>query len=71
MQHEKIFKDSTRGKIKIRVSIYVETFLDKYNYTAVVSHTPPGKRKELHNNSIATPEEIQAAKMELWNKLKP
>jgi len=73
MQHELIIKD-TRGTIRIDARLQIDsTYYWKNNFRYDIStwHIPKGKRKEVLNNSIATDAEIYAAKMELWNKLKP
>jgi len=75
MTHEKIIKDA-RGTIRIECKLIV---FDRgtdisghfFNYLTKVWHTPPGKRKEIYCENIATQEEEYAAKNELWIKLKP
>lgn len=76
MKHEKIIKD-TRGKVRIVVSLWIAAnWWDKdhsgnqFRYDVTVWYAPPGKRKEIHKN-VATPDEIHAAKVELWNLIKP
>jgi len=74
MEHNKVIKDIVRGTVRINVKM---SFLDRYywldnvTYHVAVWQTLPKKRKEIRNDSIASKEEIMAAKMEFWNKIKP
>lgn len=77
MKHTKIVKDS-RGLILIEVTLLTDRFycLDQerkmnFRYDVTVWHTPPKKRTAYVNNSIATDEEILAAKMELHDLINP
>jgi len=44
---------------------------NEFRYDVSVTHKAPKKRSEFFNSNIATESEIQDAKMEYWNKLKP
>ncbi len=72
MEHNKIIKDE-RGEIRIQVRIqygeYWRTSLPKYD--VIVFHKARRKRNEIVDNEAATPQEIYAAKLELWELCKP
>lgn len=76
MEHEKIIKDS-RGTVAIVVKLWVGDHWGKdangnqYRYDVTTWIIEPGKRKKIYGSGIATGEEIQAAKLEIWNKIKP
>ena len=76
MRHEKIIKDE-RGTVTIIIELWVCNNFGKdrngneYRYDISVLHKAPKKRNDVFNDTIATPEEILAAKLELWNKIKP
>ena len=75
MKYEKIIKDN-RGTLRLVVKLIV---FDRgadiaghfFRYDVMCWHTPPGKRKEIYSENIATDAEIQAVKNELWELLKP
>jgi len=71
MTHEKHITDE-RGRITIIVAPLCGYFDDRVSYNIQVSFIPKGKRKvEYNRKDIATPEEIYAAKMELWERIRP
>ena len=75
MTHEKIIKDE-RGRVMIRVSLHVYEFTPDYcgnwhRWDVSCAHIPKGKQKEIYSETIATYEEKEAAKNELWTKIKP
>lgn len=70
MRHEKIIKRENGDKLRIAIVFYA-SFSTGYKYSADVWFTAKGKRKEIINKDIATPEEIHTAKLELWEQLKP
>jgi len=76
MVHEKIIKDE-RGEITIIVKLWSDYYhsVDRdgntFRYDVTVHHKAPRKRTLVVNSAIATQEEIQAAKMEYWNLIKP
>jgi hypothetical protein len=75
MKHNKIIKCPTRGTIRIEVRFdcyfdYRESRnVTVYQYT--VWNIPKGKRKEAQNGCCVSVTEIQEAKNELWQMLKP
>ena len=75
MEHNKVIKDIVRGTVRINVRLSgidtVYYWKNDFRYDVSVWQTLPKKRKEIRNDSIATKEEIMAAKMEFWNKIKP
>ncbi len=73
MTHEKVIKDA-RGTVKIRVRLHTDPYRGEngtHRYAVRVSLIAPRKRKEYGAPDAATAEEIHAAIMELWEKLKP
>ena len=76
MIHEKIIKDK-RGEIKIVVDFVTfshgqtDNGGNYFRYDVGVVHKAPRKHHEVFNDSIATKEEIDATKMELWEKMRP
>ena len=75
MQHTKTIKDE-RGKVEINVRFVSMGYFPDINgnffrYDVLVWHTAKGLRKPLQDGECATPEEILAAKTELWHKIKP
>jgi len=76
MRHEKVIKDS-RGTVSITVDLHsfaaytTDRQGNEYRYDVIVHHIAPKKRTPIYNDTIATPAEILAAKLELWNKIKP
>ena len=70
MTHEKRIKDE-RGKILIEVWLDCSYNLEQPQWWSRVYVIPKGKRNPERNDSIATPEEIHAAKMELYKKIRP
>lgn len=77
MQHEKIIKDE-RGTIRIEVELIINRWfaVDKENnqhfkWDVRVWHKAPSKRSDVINTQIATLEEVLAAKMELYEFIKP
>jgi len=76
MKHDLIINDN-RGTV--RISVTLETFGweradrsgNQFRYDVTIFHKAPTKRKELINPDIANEKEIYAAKMELWNLIKP
>lgn len=71
MKHEKIIKRDNGDRVKISVSIYVESFGNDFKYNYGVDICPAGRRKFTYGYGEATPEEIHQAKLELWEKIKP
>lgn len=75
MEHNKVVKDIYRGTVRINVRLSgVDTvyyWKNDFRYDITVWQTLPKKRKEVQNYSAATKEEIIAAKLELWEKIKP
>jgi len=76
MQHNKIIKDE-RGTIRIQVDLWIDSYSRKdangnsFRYDVFIGHIPPRKRTEQSNPRIATDTEIQQAKEEYWQLLKP
>lgn len=76
MKYEKIIKDE-RGRIRFQVRFvsfdydWTDRDGNRFRYDVTVWHAPKGKRTEIVNPEIATPDEIFSAKMELWNLIKP
>ena len=70
MEHTKTIKDE-RGTINIYVKLWIDQWKKAHRYDVRVGHIAPRKRTEYFNDDVATPEEIQAAKMEFWNLIKP
>lgn len=75
MIHTKKIKDH-RGIVRICISLFVydtrpSVYGEWFQYYVSVWHTPKGKRSGTFSPEIATEEEIQTAKIELWEKLKP
>lgn len=77
MQHEKIIKDE-RGTIRIEVSLITNTHFivdrdtnQKFRWDTRVWYKAPRKKNEVINDQIATPQEVLATKMELYEIIKP
>lgn len=75
MRNETIIKDS-RGKLRIVTKLVTFEFSaggDKpfFRYDVMCWCTAPNKRKEVYIENILTEKEIAAAKMQLWQKIKP
>lgn len=71
--------ENEKGKVEISVSLWVSATYQidtKHNYDVSLRVTPKGKRKDFHvsGNECAewiTQEQIQQAKLELWESMKP
>jgi hypothetical protein len=70
MWHEKYIKDG-RGVIRITVTMQSDSYSSNVKYSANVFHKAPRERDEVYDMTAATAEEIYAAKLECWEKLKP
>lgn len=71
MQHEKIIKRADGSKVKISISVGISMMKVYWNAGCFIC--PVGKRKfdYNHTDGAATNEEIQEAKLELWQMIKP
>ncbi len=70
MWHEKFIKDG-RGAIRIMITLQSNAYRNDATYIANVFHKAPRKKNEVHDMTAASAEEIYAAKLECWEKLKP
>lgn len=72
MEHVKTIKDE-RGTVRIVVTLSISAYWSNagFEYRISVSVVPPRKRNERYDNSVATEEEKQQAKLEFWEKIKP
>jgi hypothetical protein len=73
MMHEKIIKREDGTQIKIDVAVYTDHLRENIcRYNTYISSKGKGKNDWIwDSHDIVTPEELQAAKMELWEMLKP
>ncbi len=72
-QHEKIFTrgDGSRVKVLVWVDYDFSDYTSEYKYDFdVTSNEVDEEDCHFGYNRLATPEEVQEAKMELWEKLK-
>lgn len=72
MRHEKIINLKGGGKAKIIVSFSAEVFRDCFYWNAsVMACKPKGRKFEDVPLDFVAEAEIQEAKTELWNRIKP
>ena len=69
MIHKKILKRENGSTVKIEIVFY--EWASSFDYKHTITVTSPNKKVFFVDNSAATPEEIHAAKLELWEKMKP
>lgn len=76
MRYTKIITDK-RGIVTIVVKLITIDYGSfpgtglPFKYEVITFYIPKGKRKEIYKEDIATESEIQNAKMELWQSIKP